>query len=118
MEVRSGVDLVFLPRFRKVLNSGGASFFKRVYLSEELSDRREEHLAGIFAAKEAVMKAIGLPKDSWQDIKITYKQNGAPEVKISNFKLAPLSYEKQISNSSLSISHDGDYVVAYFVALI
>ncbi|MBI2327065.1 holo-ACP synthase [Candidatus Curtissbacteria bacterium] len=110
MQIKSGIDLVFLPKFRKTLSRGGSSFLKRVYLESELEDKREEHLAGIFAAKEAVMKALGLPKGSWQDIEITYRQNGAPIVRIMN-------YEVRIKDS-LSISHDGDYVVAYFVALI
>lgn len=84
---------------------------RRVYHSDELSDTRPERLAGMFAAKEAVIKALGLSLDAWHDVIISHEVNGAPAATIFNSKF-------QIQNSSLSISHDGEYVIAQFVALI
>lgn len=110
-KVITGVDLVYLPRFKKALKNGGEKFLRRVYLTEELNDQRLSRLAGIFAAKEAAIKALSLSIDSWHDIHIKYKSNGAPTIEISNFGF-------RISDFSLSISHDGNYVIAQFVALI
>jgi len=120
MGIKTGIDLVYLPRFKKALKKGGEKFLRRIYLEKELGHleggpglpRGEiEHLAGIFAAKEAVIKALGLPVGSWHDIHIGRKSKGAPTVVISNFEL-------RTSNFSLSIAHDGDYVIAMFVAVI
>ncbi len=111
MIIKCGIDLVYLPRFKQSVSRGGENFLRRVFTERELIHFETLHLAGIFAAKEAVMKALSLPTNSWHDIHISYQSNGAPRIQISNFKF-------QISNSSLSISHDGTYVIAQFVAMI
>ena len=59
-----GVDVVDLPRFKRVLVRGGEPFLRRVFTAHEQAYARARrrttllHLAGRFAAKEAVMKAI------------------------------------------------------------
>lgn len=114
MKFVTGVDLVYLPKFKKALKNGGEVFLRRVFRANELAGPVSvNHLAGIFAAKEAVIKALGLPVDSWHDIKVTHLLNGRPNLKIASVQLAD-----QISNSSLSISHDGSYVIAQFVAIL
>ena len=110
MRIVTGVDLIYLPRFKKAAKFGGENFLRRVFLESELKGNNQ-HLAGIFAAKEAVMKALDLPKASWHNIQIIYKESGAPEAKIVNY---PVS----IITSSLSISHDGNYVIAQFVSIL
>lgn len=110
-KILTGVDLVYLPRFKKSLKNGGENFLRRVYLDNELNNSHLSHLAGIFAAKEAVIKALSLSTDSWHDIHIKYKSNGAPTVEISNFGFRTADF-------SLSISHDGSYVIAQFIAII
>lgn len=125
--IKTGVDIVYLPRFKETLRRGGEAFLKRVFLEDELVHLElvhleggialhlrgviVEHLAGVFAAKEAVIKALNLPTDSWHSIKVSNSPSGQPKVQILNFQLSTL-------NSSLSISHDGNYVIAQFVALI
>lgn len=112
MMVRAGVDLVYLPKFDKTLKNGAEEFIRRVFTNEELNIKHRSeivHLASIFAAKEAVMKALSLSADSWHDIIIKHDALGAPLVEVSN---------QGIKNYSLSISHDGDYVIAQFVAII
>lgn len=110
MLIKTGLDLVYLPRFRKSLKSGGASFLQRVYVPQELKDKGATRLAGIFAAKEAVIKALGLPPDSWHSIHIAHDKSGTPKVAIHYSRFT-------IHDSSLSISHDGNYVVACFTVL-
>ena len=125
MIIKCGVDLVYLPRFKKSLKRGGEKFLQRVFTERELIHLRGglrrhahlegemPHLAGIFAAKEAVIKALSLPIDSWHDIHVVYKPNGVPQVQISSAE-----FTDQISNSSLSISHDGNYIISQFIAIL
>ena len=114
MKIVTGIDLVYLPRFKRSAKFGGENFLKRVFHEQEfkhLPSENREHLAGIFAAKEAVIKALSLPTDSWHDIKITNIPSGVPKVTVDNQQLT-------IVHSSLSISHDGNYVIAQFVATL
>lgn len=110
MNIACGVDLVYLPRFKKSLKNGGENFLRRIYHEQELKSLEAAHLAGIFAAKEAIIKALSLNVGSWHNINIDYNNNGAPKAIILNLK-------SSIVNHSLSISHDTNYVIAQFVAL-
>lgn len=112
MKIVTGIDLVYLPRFKRSAKFGGENFLKRVFHEQEfkhLPSENIEHLAGIFAAKEAVIKALLLPGDSWLDIRIKHDPAGAPRMEILH---------QDIKNYSLSISHDGNYVVAQYTALV
>ena len=51
MNIACGVDLVYLPRFKKSLKRGGENFLRRIYHEQELIKNDTAHLAGIFAAK-------------------------------------------------------------------
>ena len=59
-----GIDVVELPRFKQACTRGGEAFMRRIFTSREeayAKARRRTtllHLAGRFAAKEAVIKAI------------------------------------------------------------
>ena len=59
-----GIDVVELTRFKRALTSGGHAFRRRIFTSREeaYANARPRttllHLAGRFAAKEAVIKAI------------------------------------------------------------
>ncbi len=113
-DIRIGVDIVFIPRIREILNStDGRLFIKRCFDTSEISEsrkrkKREEFLAGRFALKEALIKLNG-------------ERNGIrfSEIKVSNKRGRPVvSYsgktEKILGryDISCSISHDGDYAIA------
>lgn len=59
-----GVDVVELDRFRRAMERGGRAFMRRVFTKQEEAYARARrrtallHLAGRFAAKEAVIKAM------------------------------------------------------------
>ena len=59
-----GVDVVELSRFRQAMARGGAAFMRRIFTPQEAAYARARrptmllHLAGRFAAKEAVIKAL------------------------------------------------------------
>lgn len=109
MRVRVGADLVYIPRFRAALSK----IVDKAFSPHELKNPESEHLAGIFAAKEAVTKALGLKAGSWLNVEIANKKSGKPVV-----KLAKNLGKGKIVSCDLSISHNGDYAMAVFVALV
>jgi len=81
-----GIDTVDVKRFEKAVKERGENFIKRIFTRREISyaDTKKDcftHMAGKFAAKEAVKKAlpegarIGL---SWPDIEILNSEDGKP----------------------------------------
>ena len=111
MKILSGIDILYIPRFRQSVTRGGERFLLRVFHREELRGGQTSHLAGIFASKEAIMKALSLPIDSWLGIHVMYNKGGAPKAII-------LGHKREIKSSSLSISHDGKYAIAQFIAIL
>ncbi|HEV2402667.1 MAG TPA: 4'-phosphopantetheinyl transferase superfamily protein [Candidatus Saccharimonadales bacterium] len=95
-----GIDLVHIPEFQKQLTLGGATFRHKAFRAEELGNNSLEHLAGVWAAKEAVLKASGLKAGSWTDIHVSYNTQGKPYATAGDRQ-----YE-------VSIAHHGDYAVA------
>ncbi len=95
-----GIDLVFIPEFRKRLEVGTETMRERAFRASETNGRSIEHLAGLWAAKEAVMKAASTAPERWTDIVITHDASGRPHAQIGNQEFA------------ISISHHGDYAVA------
>jgi len=98
-----GIDLVYLPEFEKKLKN---LELEKIYLSHELTQNKSlESLAGVFAAKEAFFKAIG-SKENWLDVWVEKTTEGKPLLR---------STLAQNTNTELSISHSGDYVIAVVI---
>jgi phosphopantetheine--protein transferase-like protein len=96
-----GVDLVYIPDFVKQMKLGGESFLAKAFTAEELKNRDANHLAGIWAAKEATFKASSNSKlRAWNEVNITWEESGKPKSRFDDVK-----YE-------ISISQHGDYAVA------
>jgi phosphopantetheine--protein transferase-like protein len=95
-----GIDLVFIPEFRKRLEVSAGALVKSAFRSSEIADQQPEHLAGLWAAKEAVAKAAVEPPKKWTDIVITQDASGKPHAHIGAQEFA------------ISISHHADYAVA------
>lgn len=111
--VRVGTDIVSIKKFERSLQRSRWKFERDVFVEGEITDTATaEHLAGIFAAKEAVAKALGLPAGSWQKIHIQYAESGRPRI-----ALAP-RLKVTYTSCDLSISHDGDYAIAVAMFLI
>ena len=82
--------------------------------SQELKNADGSHssLAGIFAAKEAVIKCLSnIQNLNWKNIEISKSKSGRPSVNI--LKEIPF-----LKNIDISISHDGEYAIATAVAII
>lgn len=104
----TGVDIVKVSRVKESLAA------KVLTGSEEY--KNAEHFAGVFAAKEAILKAIGcgISEISFKDIEIIYDHLGAPKVLFSNSGNQRLKDMKS-ENVFLSISHEREYAVAFAV---
>ena len=115
----SGIDLVEVARFRELNPQILKRFFTRVFTEDE---RRYitgsfERAAGIFAAKEALVKALGcgIGPVSWQEVVIRYEDTGKPLLELKG-KAKDAEQALGISGWSLSISHTKSNAVAVAVA--
>lgn len=114
MIVGVGVDLVDLTRFELKLNQTPGLLEKIFAISER--DSKAQTLAGFWAAKEAVIKAIGNPQGlAWHDIEISKDELGKPQLNISGATRIRAD-EMGITSWHLSISHDGGMATAFVIA--
>ena len=116
MIIKTGCDVVHIDRFQKSAENGGEHFLNNIFSTHELAAAANTNsLAGIFAAKEAVLKALELNPGEWKKIEIVKNDSGRPEVILG----AMLSDSKdKISSHDISVSHDGDYAFATAVFII
>ena len=90
---------------------------KEIQYCESKRRGRYESYAGRFAAKEAVMKALGRgwgAKVCWLDIEVARARSGKPEIVLHD-KTARLAEELGIHRWSLSITHTEDHGLAYVI---
>lgn len=123
--IAHGIDLVALERFARLLDERGDRFVERCFTEAEQryaagrGARRVEALAARFAAKEAVLKALGTglePGMAWTDIEVSREGDGPPEVRLRG-RVRERAAEKGVRAWLLSVSHDGDYAMASVLAL-
>jgi len=116
-----GCDICDIRRIEKLI-SADEKFLKRVFTSSEIERLKKRNnaasgFAKVFAAKEAVVKALGETANiSWQDIEVVKNTHGRPEIilhaeahKTANF-LANGSYDLY-----LSLSDEIPYALAYVI---
>ena len=114
MIIGVGVDLVDLTRFESKLAATPA-LTERIFTESERS-AKPESLAGYWAAKEALIKALGNPGGlNWHDVSVTKDQLGKPSLQVTGATLERAT-ELGISNWHLSISHDGGMAIAFVIA--
>jgi phosphopantetheine--protein transferase-like protein len=111
VQVRTGVDLVELERFARAWRNGGDAFERRLFHPSERADRRPEHLAGVFAVKEAAAKALDLPAGAWLVMEVVRSRSGKPHLRLDD----PAG--RRVLSSDISVSYAGGYVMAVCVAL-
>lgn len=120
MKLSSGIDLIEIARIREVISRHGRHYLERVYTPAELeqSGKRVESLAGRFAAKEAVAKALGcgVGEVSWKEIEILGDEQNAPRV-ILHGRAARAAQEQGLTIWSVSLSHSRSHAAAVAVAV-
>ena len=112
-----GIDLVKVERISRIRAKFGDAFLRKFLTQNEINlIKNDRSLAGFYAAKEAIAKALGtgIGVDfSFLDAQIYKDEKGAPRA-----TLAPKIVDKfGIQEISLSITHDGDYAVAAVMIL-
>ena len=111
-----GNDIIEIARIQQVINRFGSKFLDKIFTSEEqhycLKHRDSaRHFAGRFAAKEAIVKALGTgirQGISWLDIEIKNDADGKPHVILSE-KMHKVYDHVHIM---ISISHCREYATA------
>ena len=113
--MKIGTDIIQVSRIEKSLEKFGDKFKIKFLNSDEiLLAKKIESIAGFWAAKEAIAKALecGIGSElTFHDIILTKSAKGAPSFTLS--KEAQKIH--QIKNSSLSLSHDGGFAIAVVV---
>jgi holo-[acyl-carrier protein] synthase len=114
-----GVDLVEIKRFTTLDPAIRRRFIHRVFTPAEieLCGDRDVHLAGRFAVKEAVAKALrcGIGPISWQEIETLADENQAPMLILHGQALLTAE-ELRMSIWSVSITHTHELAMAFVVA--
>jgi holo-[acyl-carrier protein] synthase len=114
-----GVDTVSLSRFGGKL-ADTPRLKDRLFLDTEThtdgSEASVQTLAGRFAAKEAVIKALsGEPGIEWHGIEVGKESTGKPVIWLHG-ETAKLALRQGVRKLHVSITHDGDVAVAFVVA--
>ena len=110
-----GTDIIQINRIEKSLEKFGDKFKIKFLNSEEITlAKKTESIAGFWAAKEAIAKALGCGIGAgltFHDIILTKNSKGAPSFILSN----KAQKVHQIKNASLSISHDAGFAIAVVI---
>lgn len=119
-----GIDLVEDARIAGMVEEHGARFLDRIFTRGEQADSRSgagwrtERLAARFAAKEAVLKALGTGWRggiAWTDVEVVKEPSGRPGVALFGEALATAN-RLGVGRWHLSLSHAGGFSVASAVA--
>jgi holo-[acyl-carrier protein] synthase len=122
MIIGTGVDIVEIERFRKVVERLKDRFLLRVFTERErefCGTHRNSipHLAVRFAAKEAVFKALGTgwaKGVTWLDVEVVRERQDPPRISLSGEALR-LSQERAVRNLHISLSHTEQSAIAMVI---
>jgi holo-[acyl-carrier protein] synthase len=115
-----GIDIVDTARIARMLEDHSDRFLRRCFTAEEQAyananpSRQLEHLAGRFAAKEAILKVLGTGWSggiSWTDAEILREASGKPFVKLTG-RCQEIAQELGITQWWISISHISTHAMA------
>ena len=120
-----GIDIVETERIKKLAEHHGQHFLDRVFTAEEQRycaaspKRYYEHLAGRFAAKEAVLKVLGTGWRggiAWTDIEVVKETSGQPRIVLSG-ECERIAKGLGICRWHVSISHIETHATASAIGL-
>ncbi len=110
--MKIGTDIIRIDRIEKLVKRYGIKFKQRYLSKKEIAmARKTETLAGLWASKEAISKALGCGIGehlAFHDIIIAKDHRGAPYFCLSK----EAQKRHNIKEASLSISHDGGFAIA------
>lgn len=111
MALKVGCDIVSVSTFRERLSERGDLLAERIFHPSERTGVTVERLAGIFAAKEAVLKALGMSAGTWHHLCVKHDDSGAPLILF----IEPKPWVHEIT---VSISHNNDIAIAVVAAVL
>jgi holo-[acyl-carrier protein] synthase len=119
-----GIDLVEVSRIERMVEKFGDRFLERVFTEIEVAHsrgrkRHAEHLAGRFAAKEAVLKTLGTgwaQGIGWRDVEVDTQPTGRPFLRLAGHA-ARLAKSNGITEWHLSITHTDGHAMASVIAV-
>ncbi len=119
-----GTDIVECPRIGRMIEQHGELFLRRVYTEREIrycQARKHaiEHFAGRWAAKEAILKAIGTGWSQgicWTDMEVRNEAGGRPQVLVRG-GAKDVAIHRGIGDVLITISHCRTYATAYALAV-
>lgn len=119
-----GTDITECLRIARMIERHGELFINRVYTPEEIRycqgrAQATQHFTGRWAAKEAVLKALGTGWRrgiSWRDVEVRNEPSGQPIVTIRG-GAKDVVQQLGITKLLVSISHCRTHATAYAVAL-
>jgi holo-[acyl-carrier protein] synthase len=115
-----GIDMIAIPRVRHVLERHDERFLRRVFTPEEVAycRGRVPELAARFAAKEAVMKALGTGARGvgWREIEVLPNRRGKPLVYLYG-RARERAERIGLTGIDVTMSHERDFALAAVVAM-
>ena len=119
MIIGTGVDIVEISRIKNAAKKWKKSFLEKIFTEKELEYSNEktssyQHLAARFAAKEAVVKALGSGLTSrmeWKDIEVWNEASGKPNVRLGG-EVKRISKDMGVKDIIISMSHTRTYAIA------
>ena len=119
MIVGIGVDVVDIARFERGLIRTPALKDRLFAQSEQVRDGAPmplRSLAARFAAKEALIKALGDSTGvTWHDMRVVSDDLGNPEIELHESTKA-IAADRGITAIHVSMSHDAGFAIAYVIA--
>lgn len=115
-----GVDILEVDRMSQGIERYGARFCDRFFTDREQAQcaGRAASLAGRFAVKEAVSKALGtgIGDVAWKEIEIVNDERGQPLLNLHG-SAALLAAERGLTEWAISLSHTQTHAVGMAVAM-
>lgn len=113
-----GIDIVAIERIEKLVKKHNDKFLQRTFTEKEIEyckskSHPAQHYAGRFAAKEALMKALGKPL-TFKEIEIQNPFSSPPKIELTG-KAKEMTEQLDSPTIFLSISHDHEYAIAQVV---
>jgi holo-[acyl-carrier protein] synthase len=119
-----GTDLVSVSRVERLIE-GQPGMAQRIFTERELAYcasrtwNSPDHLAARFAAKEAVMKALGTGASAgveWTDVEVVNRLDGRPVVHLHGLA-AEIARRKRMRHVEISMTHTAGLAMAHAVLL-
>ncbi len=119
MILKTGVDLIEIPRIQSALDRFGDQFLERVFTPGEIAEckGKADALAVRFAAKEATTKALGtgIGPVTWREIETLSKWSGEPYLVLHD-RAEAIAKFLGLSTWAVSLSHSRENAIAVVIA--